>query len=365
MLRIIDRYLLREVLLGWMAITLILWLIMISHRLVRYLAQAATGELPGGVIFTLLGVKTIWLLVYIMPFSLALGVVMGLGRMYRDNEMTALGACGVGPWRLYQPLLGAGLVVALGLGWMALVASPAVSAYGDEVTRKAEQEADVSLLGAGRFNTLRHGRMTFYAERLSKDKKNMENLFVHIRGDKKKEKPPKVITAASGHRMHDKKSGDEYIVFVDGTLYEGKPGEANYRIMKFGQQGVRVELSGSARRSHKSEIMPSADLLASTRLEDIAELQWRLSVPITVMVLIFLAVPLSRVSPRKGRYGGIVMAVLVLVIYFNLLGVSKVWVEQGIIPSGIGLWWVHLLPVLLALVLLYGSQLTCRLRRRQ
>jgi lipopolysaccharide export system permease protein len=353
------------VLLGWLGITLILWLILISHRLVRYLAQAAAGELPGSIIFTLLGVKTLWLLVYIMPFSLALGIVMGLGRLYRDNEMTALGACGTGPWRLYQPLLGAGILVALLLGWMALFASPQITAYGDRIMRQAEQEADVSLFGAGRFNNIRGGRMTFYAEHLSEDKKHMENLFVYRRGDTRKNKPPQVVTAASAARKIDPGSGDEYVVFSDGHLYEGMPGDTQYRIMKFARQGVRVELRGKRGASYKSEVTPTAELLDSDRLEDIVELQWRLSVPLSVMVLILLAVPLSHTAPRKGRYGGIVTAVLVFLIYYNLLGTSKIWVEQGTLPAKVGLWWVHVVFIVLAFLLLNGNWLSCRVRRLQ
>jgi lipopolysaccharide export system permease protein len=365
MLRIIDRYLLREVLLGWLAITLILWLVLISHRLVQYLAQAAAGELPGDVIFILLGVKTVWLLVYIMPFSLALGVVMGLGRLYRDSEMTVLGACGVGPWRLYQPLLGMGMGVALLTGWMALFVSPGVSAYGDRITRQAEQQADVSIFGAGRFSSLRGGQITFYVQRLSENRKKMKNLFVHVKGEKKAGKPPQVITAASARRMIDPESGDEYLVFADGYRYEGNPGDATYRIMKFARQGVRIEMPGKTRTSSKSEIVPTTLLLESRNLEDVAELQWRLSVPLSVLVLVLLAVPMSRVSPRKGRYGGLAMAVLVFVVYFNLLATAKVWVEQGVIPVPVGVWWVHLLPVALAFVLLNGERLSCRLRHRK
>ncbi len=364
MMRIINRYLLREVLLGWLAITLTLWLILISHRMVRYLAQAAVGDLPGDVIFILLGVKTLWLLVYIMPFSLALGIVMGLGRMYRDNEMAALGACGVGPPQLYRPLLGLGVVIAVILGWMALYVSPAITAYGDRITRQAEQEADVSLFGAGRFNTLRGGRMTFYAEKLSENRKNMENLFVYVRGQDKHEDPPQVISAASAYRMTDAESGDEYVVFVDGTLHEGKPGEAAFRIMRFGQQGVRVELPGKTSASYKSEVVPTRELLNSDSLEDIVELQWRLSVPLSVMVLVLLSVPVSQVAPRSGRYGGIVTAVLLFLVYYNLLGMSRIWVEQGVIPPAVGLWWVHLGFIMLVYVLLNANRLACKLRRR-
>ncbi len=364
MLRILDRYLLWEVLRGWLAITLILWLILASNRLVRYLAQAAAGELPGDVVFVLLGVKTAWFLVYVMPFSLALGVVMALGRMYRDNEMTVLSACAVGPWRIYKPLLSMGVVIALLLVWVALYISPAIAAYGAQLEKLALEEADVSVLGAGRFNEIRGGELTFYAEHLSDDKKNMQNLFVYVREDSKKGTPPQVMVAESAYRMMNE-TGDEYIVFVDGHRYEGRPGEAEYRIMQFDRQGVRIELPGKTEPVPNLDAVPTAQLLHSNDRRDIVELQWRLSVPVSVLVLVLLSVPLSRISPRKGRFGGLAMAFLVFIIYYNLLGTAKVWVEQGVIPTSIGLWWVHLLPVLLAFVLLSNTnKLACRVRRR-
>jgi lipopolysaccharide export system permease protein len=363
MLRLIDRYLLKEVLLGWLAITLVLLLIMVSHRTVRYLAQAATGELPGDVIFILLGVKAFWLLVYVMPFSLALGVVNGLGRLYRDNEMTVLAACGVGLGRIYFPLLGMAAAVALVLGWVALYVTPGVIAYGERLTKLAEQQAQVSLLGVGRFNVLDKGRVTFYAQEFSKHKQRMENVFVYFHDRDRPDKAPQVITAASAYRMTDRESGDEYLVFVDGYRYEGRPGDVDYRIMKFGRQGVRIELPGKEGPLNKRSAIPTDKLLGTHDLKERIELQWRLAVPVAVLVLVFVAVPLSRMSPRKGRYGGLAVPVLMFIIYFNMMGIAKAWVEQGVVPQAIGIWWVHLLPVALGLLLLRRGRLGPALKR--
>ena len=362
MLRVLDRYLLREVIHGWLAITLILWFVIITNRLVRYLAKAAAGELPADVILTLLAVKTFWFLVYIMPFALALGVVMALGRLYRDNEMAVLAACGIGPARLYRPLLATGFVLALLLGWLALWVSPDVSAYGERMEKLARQSADVTLLMAGRFNSIRDGRMTFYAEQLSKDRTRMENLFVHVAGDPRKEKLPQVMVAESAYRMTDHDTGDSYMVFVNGTRYEGSPGQAGYRVMQFREQGVRIEVKGKVDNMSRESDVPTSRLLESEDAVYAAELQWRLSVPITVIVLVVLAVPLGSMSPRQSKHSGMVVAVLVYLIYYNLLGTARAWVEQGSIPPQIGLWWVHLLPLLLAFMLLNRVQLARLLR---
>jgi lipopolysaccharide export system permease protein len=276
--------------------------------------------------------------------------------------MAVLAACGIGPARLYRPLLATGFVLALLLGWLALWVSPDVSAYGERMEKLARQSADVTLLMAGRFNSIRDGRMTFYAEQLSKDRTRMENLFVHVAGDPRKEKLPQVMVAESAYRMTDHDTGDSYMVFVNGTRYEGSPGQAGYRVMQFREQGVRIEVKGKVDNMSRESDVPTSRLLESEDAVYAAELQWRLSVPITVMVLVVLAVPLGSMSPRQSKHSGMVVAVLVYLIYYNLLGTARAWVEQGSIPPQIGLWWVHLLPLLLAFMLLNRVQLARLLR---
>ncbi len=124
MLRIFDRYLLKEVIYGWLAVTVVLWLVLVSNRLVQYLAEAAEGNIPGSLIFNLLALKMVWYLVLVVPFALALGVVLGLSRLYRDNEMVVMSACGVGPARIYRPLLGLSMIVAVLIAWLSLYVSP-------------------------------------------------------------------------------------------------------------------------------------------------------------------------------------------------------------------------------------------------
>lgn len=352
MLRIFDRYLLKEVTFGWLAVTVVLWLVLISNRLVLFLSDAASGDITANVIFKLLGLKMVWYMVHVMPFALALGVVLALGRMYRDNEMTVMAACGIGPWQIYRPLLLFGVVVAAVLTWLSLVVSPDVQAASNRLMLIAEEQADLTLLGAGRFNEIQRGQLTFYAENLSEDRQNMENLFIVLRPKgRDKERLPQVLTAKSAYRKHDAESGDNYMVLVDGYRYEGRPGQVDYRIAKFNEYGVRIELPGATQSIDKREALPTTTLLKSSDPGDIAQLQWRLMMPLSLLSLLVLAVPLSRSSPRQGRYGRLVLAVLLFIIYYNLLGVAEVWVKEGAVPPVIGMWWVALLPLLLALLL--------------
>jgi len=348
---------------GWLVVTVILWLILVSNRLVRYLGDAATGEIPGDVVFKLLGLKMVWYLVHVVPFALALGVIIGLGRMYRDNEMTVMAACGVGPLHIYKPLLTFGAVVAVLLGWLSLYVSPAVEGMSLQVRAEAEQRADLTVLGAGRFNSIQHGRLTFYSERLSDDRRQMENLFIIVRDRFDASNNQQLIKARSAYRKRDEESGDDFLILVDGYRYEGRPGMKNYRVMKFGEYGIRVDLPGTQKVRSKLIAAPTAALIGSSDPEKRAELQWRLAMPLSVMVLLFLSVPLCKSSPRQGRYGRLVMAILLFVVYYNLLGVAKVWVERGDVPASIGLWWVPGLTVVLTLTLLNADRFVTRFGR--
>jgi lipopolysaccharide export system permease protein len=363
MLQVVDRYLLKEVMHGWLAVSLILCLILVSNRLARYLAAAAAGDMPADVIFVLLGLKVFLLLVYVLPFSLALGVMLGLGRLYRDSEMVVLGACGVGLRGLYRPLLALALVTTMLLTWVALYVAPKAAAIGYEVLARAEQTAEVSMLGAGRFQQVRGGLLTFFAERLSPDHERMENIFIHVRG-RRGDKPSQLLSARSAYVTRDETTGGRFLVLVDGYRYEGDPGQADYKVMKFEKHGVRIDINKAVAANFKKDAMPTGTLLSSDKPADIAELQWRVSVPVSTLVLMILAIPLSQGNPRQGRYGRIVAAVLLFIIYNNLLSTAQAWVEQGVLPPMVGLWWVHLLPVMLAVILVNWQKLVCRVRLR-
>lgn len=347
MLRIIDRYLLKEVVQNWLAVTLVLWVIVVSNRLARYLGEAAAGELPGGVIFTLLGLKSVEYLVVLLPLTLYLGVLLALGRLYKDSEMAALGACGIGTAQLYRPLLGLAAVVAVGIAALALFVTPVTAELGYQVRARAAGQTDLSVITAGRFQEAASGRMIFYAERVAPDRERLEGLFVRSVQDG----VPTLVTARSAYPARDANTGDRFLVMEDGYRYQGMPGDAVFRVLRFNRHGVRLETVEVLNPIIKHDARPTRELLGSDDLHDVAELQRRLSLPLATLSLALLAVPLSRTTPRQGRFGKLFVAVLVFIVYYNLMGTAQVWVEKGAIPVLPGMWWVHAVPVAVTLVL--------------
>ena len=110
---ILTRYLYREIIGISVALLSILMLVFLSVRFIRYLTQATAGGLPGEFIFKLLGLKMLVVLTIILPLAFFLAILLALGRMYSEQEMTAIAACGVGLPFLVRKILWLALPVAV------------------------------------------------------------------------------------------------------------------------------------------------------------------------------------------------------------------------------------------------------------
>ncbi|WP_245752803.1 LPS export ABC transporter permease LptF [Methylophaga sulfidovorans] len=339
---------LKEFVINLTAITGVLWLIYISTRFARYLAEAAVGNMPADVIFSLLGFSSLGALSILLPIAAFLGVMLSLGRMSSDNELTVMAACGISRKRIIRNVLIFAGVVATVVAYLSLTVVPSVLADRYQLEQKAKMSANTTGLVAGSFKESRNGDWTFYSEKLSSDKQLMENVFIEIHRKNK----PLIFRSDTGHFEVDVDTGDKFLVLNDGYRYEGKAGEQDFTIAEFKTHSLLVEKGddGQVRERHKA--LPTSVLLQRGGLEDIAEIQWRISSAIMTIVLCLSAIPLSNAGPRQGRYAGFVPAVLLYIIYSNLLGVNQAWIEKGSISIGVGMVWVHLLMVMTMLFLM-------------
>jgi lipopolysaccharide export system permease protein len=166
----------------------------------------------------------------------------------------------------------------------------------------------------------------------------MENVFLKRQLD---EGVVEVVVAERGRMVSSEDPDIRFLVLYQGRRYEGVPGTADFRVVEFTEHGIPYRLPSLEPDEPEPREVPVQTLVASADPSDRAELQWRLSVPISTMLLALLAVPLSRSQPREGRYGRLAIGLLVFIIYFNLLSAAKAWIEQGEISPALGLWWVH------------------------
>ncbi len=164
-----------------------------------------------------------------------------------------------------------------------------------------------------------------------------------------------VVVAERGEQVETEDPDMRLLVLRDGRRYEGVPGTSQFRVVEFAEHGIPYQLPSFEEPDPEPRAMPVADLLRATEVDERAEFQWRLSVPISTILLAFLAVPLAKSRPRAGRYGRLGLGLLVFIIYLNMLNAAKAWVEQGTLSPAIGLWWVHGVVLLFGLGLL-GAQ---------
>jgi lipopolysaccharide export system permease protein len=359
LLRILDRYVFREVTIAWVAVTGVLLAILVSNQLARILGLAAANGLPQEVVMALIGLTSIQNLTVLVPIGMLLAVMMALGRLYHDSEMAAIRACGSGPERLYVPVMLLAVMVAAGLAWLAFDVSPAAFGRAQDLRRVALRDAQFGQLEPGKFRTFAGGSAVFYAERAD-GAGVLYNVFLQRRvGDK-------IEVATASRAVHRIEEGGRLhiVVLYDGERYEGVPGELTFRKLRFAEHGIPVRIPDPDAGKLRSEAKTTAELMASVDPIDHSELQWRVSLPVMVLVLALVAVPLSTLRPREGRYARVALAILVYFVYSNLISAARVWVEKGQIDPRIGVWWVHVLFVVFALYLLHRqSPIPMMLRR--
>lgn len=340
----LSRYIAGEVLLTWLAVTVVLVVVLLANRLVRFMAEAASGEVPAEAILALLGLKLLSNVGTLLPASFFLAVMLALARLYRDAEMTALAGCGVGPLRLYRALFVLALPLAVLVGAVSLVFGPAAERAADRTLAEAQQAAQFQGVQPGRF--LNVGGATVYVSEVDAEGR-MQGVFARV----DRAEGATVVVAEGASRRLDPEAGDDFLVLEDGRRYDGVPGQGAWRLMRFERHGIRIAEPEPVRQDVRRDAVAPRELLgAGLRAE--AELQWRLSPPVMVLLLTLASLPLARSAPRSGRYGRLVGAVLIYLFYFNLLYAAENWMGDGLTPRVLGIWWVHAGALVLALAVM-------------
>lgn len=347
MLSRIDRYLMKEVMLTFSATLLVLLAIALSHRLAEYLSKAASGLLARDVVFLLLGLQLIRFLVMLLPPAFLLGIMLAFGRLYRDNEMTALTACGFGPGAVYRPLFLLAAPLAIILAGLSFYVVPLAMDLHYDLQTRARQSVELYLFNPGTFHEVAGGEHVIYVGGLSDDRRELRKVFIQSR----EREGIAITTGERGYLQIDPTSNARYMVLTDGHRYEGGSGRGNYQNVEFERLGIRVDSAPPEQARVRREAIPTRQLWDSTSPYHRAELQERMSGPISLLLLTFLAPLLARAHPREGRYGRVVAAILIYTIYINLLGMGEAWLKRETLWAGLGLWWVHGLVGLLGLAM--------------
>ncbi len=350
MLTRLDRYLLREVALNFVAVTGVLLVVLLSNQFARVLGQAVQNGFPGSMVLQLIGLTTTQQLTVLVPMGLFLGIVLALGRLYHESEMTAMSACGASTLGIFRPILLLTLAVVALLAALSYRWVPQAWAKSQEIRVEAMRAAQFGALEAGRFRTFSTGDAVFYAERVGANGE-LYGVFVQRQVEDR-------VEVAVAERAVQRGAGqaEQLFVLYDGRRYEGVPGNRNWRIVEFKEHGIPVMLPDLKSKKEKQDLKPTSELRKSSAPADRAELAWRTAVPVMALVLMVLAVPLAKLRPREGRFTRVGLAVLAYFLYSNLLSAVRVWIQKDAPGGQFGLWWVHLIPLLLAAWLIWRDE---------
>lgn len=348
MFSIIQRYLVVEILKSSVATTLILFIILMSNTLGRVLSDISEGKTPIEALLPVLVGQSIHILALLLPLGFFLGVVFAFGRLYKDHELVVLQACGFGYRQLYSAVIKIMLpVLAISL-WFSLWLGADMQQRAIKIVDEKENVHEFQQLKVGQFNENKNSDQVFFMQSMSPDRMEIQNIVISRQGLQN----DVLETAQSGRHKLDENTGDLFLEVGPGTRYEGTAGEADYRVIDFKRHGILLKKKPSHVSTLDSDEKYFSDVMASSALKDRVELWWRISIPVTLLILGLLAVPLSYIAPRQGRYGKIGLSILVFIVYLNMLGLTRSALENGSVPMWINFWWVHGLFILLTIVLL-------------
>jgi lipopolysaccharide export system permease protein len=348
---IFHRSLVREFSLVALAVVGVLLAIILTRLLISLLAKASGGDVVPEAVVGLIAFGLLNYLPVLLGIGVFVAILLALTRSYRDSEMTVWFTAGLSIAAWIKPVLQFAFPVALVCGLLSLVLTPWSQSQSVEYQRLLASRDDVSSITPGVFRESRGSDRVFFVDKLTERDDAVNNIFVQSvqRGR------IGVIVAQRGY-VETAPNGDRFIVLERGRRYEGTPG-------MFDKQSIRIEPKEAQRQAPSTKSLSTLELLGERRPEQLAELHWRLSLPLAVVIMALFAVPLSVVNPRSGRSWNLIVAVLVYALYNNLLSIFQAWTAQGKIHPWVGLWPVHGVMVA-ALVFLFYRQLYGFGRRR-
>lgn len=345
---IIHRAFYREATQTTVAIVAVLVVVLILFGLTTTLGRTARGDYAETLVLRLLAWQTVRYVDLLLPLGFYLGVLLTFSRWYRDSEMTVLAACGVGLAQLLRPVMVLAAVVAGLVGAAAFYLTPYATQAIETLRAEGSQRPALAGIAPGVFSESGAGGRTLYAERVAADGQ-MRQVFLHNPGAGRS----RVVLAHSGEVFLDAKTGRRFVRLRDGWAYEGTPGEADYRIVRYESYTVRLDPKPLVPPPATTETLPMSALFALPGAEARGERHWRLSKPLLVFVLAFYAVALAYTDARRGRLLNLFAAILIYFIYSNLLGLGQTWLKHDRLPAALGLWWVHGGMLAVAFYLLY------------
>ncbi len=365
---IIFRYLLKEVAKTQLAVFFVLMTIFISQKFVRVLGDASEGSIPGQLVMTFIALKIPDLASFILPLSLFLGVLLAYGRIYADSEMTVLHACGVSEWYVVRVTLVLGVVTAIFTGIFTLYLAPLASEYQYTVKEELAADSGLSALVSGRFQQTGNQDAVVFIHDKDRETNSFNKVFVAQlpKGDNIGASiiNSSLVYAKTGKVFEDEQ-GSQQLVLGDGIRYHRDLETKEFQSVAFNKYYIQIKDQEVEHQHRKLSALTTLELYNNMppELESAyrATIQWRIAFPLLCIILVFVAVPLSVVNPRQGKFGKMLPALMLFLGYLLLLTSMRSAIEKNAIPSIVGLWPIHISALFIGIMLLMKERSSGRI----
>ena len=344
---ILTKYLIKETLKSQLAILFILLVIFLAQQLVRVLGSAVNGNVPVDVILPLLGLGMPTMAQLMLPLSLFLALLLTLGRLYSESEITVMQACGIGPNALVKVGLILSIVTAVIAAYNSLYLTPWALKKQVEVVENAKANPSASAITPGQFISSNNGNFVLFVDKVKGDQLSDIYLFQTRQVGKVK---PSVIVAEQGN-FSTAKDGSQTLALKNGERFEGSAVLPEFRVTHFQDYLAFLAFNPAKAEEAGLDMQDSNALLKNSSANAKAELQWRISLFLAVPLMMLIAIPLSKVNPRQGRFAKIIPALLLYLIYFLLQSSLKTAGINGKIESHYWMILVNILFLLLGIIL--------------
>jgi lipopolysaccharide export system permease protein len=351
---VFRRSLVRELTATAIALFVVLLGILFTNLALRLLARAAGGTIAAEGIVALLGFNALFYFNILLSVALFVTVLLTLSRWYRDSEMIVWFTSGQGLVSWLKPILMFATPFLAAIVVLSLWLSPWAEQRRLEYERQLESRNEVALLAPGLFREFKSARLVVFIESVNSFDNTIRNVFLHSIDNGKD-----VTTVARSGFLEEAPNGDRFIVLKEGRRYEGVPGTAEFRSVEFERLGRRIEPAEARSLPLSLKALPTEALIATNGSVERAELFWRISVPISALVLVLLAIPLSYVNPRMGRSFNLIAGAFLYMVYYNCLNLVQSVIAQGKLSMVEGLVIIHSIAIA-GVVFMFWNRLSVR-----
>jgi len=351
----IARYIRRNLVTLFFAIFFIIGLFVFGNRIVLTVQESFEQGIPFQELIPLISFNMIRDVTLIITLSFFLAIILSISQLYKNSEAIVMNSMGLSDKHFVIFIQPTVLLTFIIITFLTIYAVPWAKQQKNIVEEETKNASEFSFITKGEFEEFKQGDIVFYASEAKTldtlGEQNLEEIFIYSN----KEEKPMIVLASEARKYIDPRTNSTYLRLKDGIRYQGILSDKNISILNFELYDLEI-ISGELQKSlaiyTKIEGKSTVDLIKAGGSYANAELQWRLSQPITVLILSFFGIFLGKTSPRGGKGVNLLIGIIVFMLYNNGLLVAKRAIELGQINLLTGFLGVHLL-VLMLLILLY------------